>query len=59
MFTGWEEGSEKFSSLVETEDSVENFAEKALKFLIFYGFDGVSLRLRHIDRPNFMNLFTD
>ncbi|XP_070505370.1 chitinase-3-like protein 1 [Chironomus tepperi] len=61
---GWNEGSEKFSSLVETENSIENFAEKALKFLIFYGFDGIDIHWMYPtmrggikdDRKNFVNL---
>ena len=28
--------------MAETEDSREKFVDNALKFLIFYGFDGVS-----------------
>jgi hypothetical protein len=40
-FTGWDEGSEKYSVLAETEDSRSNFADNVLKFLVFYGFDGV------------------
>ncbi|KAL7011016.1 hypothetical protein ACKWTF_014053 [Chironomus riparius] len=61
---GWDEGSEKFSSLVETEDSVENFAEKTLRFLIFYGFDGIDIHWMYPtmrggikdDRQNFVKL---
>lgn len=42
-FLGWDEGSEKYSVMAETEESRSKFADNALKFLSFYGFDGVSL----------------
>lgn len=35
-------GSEKYSVLAETEESRTKFADNVLKFLVFYGFDGVS-----------------
>lgn len=38
---GWNEGSEKYSVLAETEESRNKFADNALKFIVFYGFDGV------------------
>lgn len=38
---GWNEGSEKYSLLAATEKSRTDFAEQALKFLVFYGFDGI------------------
>ncbi|CRK99605.1 CLUMA_CG012917, isoform A [Clunio marinus] len=40
---GWNEGSEKYSVLAETEESRRNFADNALKFLVFYGFDGIDI----------------
>lgn len=35
-------GSEKYSVLAETDESRTKFADNVLKFLVFYGFDGVS-----------------
>lgn len=40
--SGWGEGSEKYSVMAETEESRNTFAESVLKFLAFYGFDGVN-----------------
>lgn len=40
--SGWGEGSEKYSVMAETEESRNIFAESVLRFLAFYGFDGVS-----------------
>jgi GH18 family chitinase len=42
LSAGWGEGSEKYSVLVETEESRAKFVESVLKFIVFYGFDGVS-----------------
>lgn len=41
LMSGWGEGSEKYSLMAETQESRSNFAESVLKFLVFYGFDGV------------------
>ncbi|KAG5667845.1 hypothetical protein PVAND_015814 [Polypedilum vanderplanki] len=61
---GYDEGSEKFSSLVETDDSIEKFSNNVLKFLIFYGFDGIDIHWMYPtmrggipeDRLNFVKL---
>lgn len=40
---GWNEGSEKYSLLAETEESRNNFAEQAMRFMVYYGFDGLDI----------------
>jgi Glycosyl hydrolases family 18 len=41
LIQGWDEGSAKYSVMAETDESRSKFAENVLKFLVFYGFDGV------------------
>ncbi|XP_038121909.1 chitotriosidase-1 [Culex quinquefasciatus] len=40
---GWNEGSEKYSLMAETEESRMDFADHALKYLAHFGFDGLDL----------------
>ena len=40
---GWNEGSEKYSLLAETEESRNEFAEQAMRFMVYYGFDGLDI----------------
>ncbi|XP_060526893.1 acidic mammalian chitinase-like [Cylas formicarius] len=40
---GWNEGSLKYSVMASTATSREEFANNALKFLAYYGFDGLDL----------------
>ncbi|XP_048524632.1 acidic mammalian chitinase-like [Dendroctonus ponderosae] len=40
---GWNEGSLKYSIMAYSEESRENFADHVLKFIAYYGFDGLDL----------------
>ena len=40
---GWNEGSEKFSSLASDSDKRVTFSSNAVKFLRRHGFDGLDL----------------
>lgn len=40
---GWTEGSEKYSVVAETEESRNEFADNAIKFVIYHGFDGLDI----------------
>ncbi|KAL1512868.1 hypothetical protein ABEB36_002380 [Hypothenemus hampei] len=40
---GWNEGSLKYSIMASNEESRQKFAEQALKFISYYGFDGLDL----------------
>ncbi|XP_055849978.1 probable chitinase 2 [Episyrphus balteatus] len=61
---GWGEGSEKYSLMAESSLSRERFADSVLRWLIFYGFDGIDIDWEYptqrgglkIDRQNFIEL---
>jgi len=61
---GWNEGSEKYSVMAETEDSMDKFTDHLLRYLVYYGFDGVDMDWEYptqrggipIDRTNFVTL---
>ncbi|XP_055907585.1 probable chitinase 2 [Eupeodes corollae] len=61
---GWGEGSEKYSLMAESASSREKFADSVLRWLIFYGFDGIDIDWEYptqrggltIDRENFTEL---
>ncbi|XP_058462162.1 probable chitinase 2 [Malaya genurostris] len=40
---GWNEGSEKYSLMAESEETRNAFADHALRFLVQYGFDGLDV----------------
>ncbi|XP_055627799.1 probable chitinase 2 [Toxorhynchites rutilus septentrionalis] len=40
---GWNEGSEKYSLMAESEDTRNAFADHALKFIVHFGFDGLDV----------------
>ncbi|KAJ8918065.1 hypothetical protein NQ315_011522 [Exocentrus adspersus] len=40
---GWNEGSIKYSVMAYTEESRKAFADSVLRFLVYYGFDGLDL----------------
>ncbi|XP_055532203.1 probable chitinase 2 [Wyeomyia smithii] len=40
---GWNEGSEKYSLMAESEETRIAFADNALRFLVQFGFDGLDL----------------
>ncbi|XP_053687181.1 probable chitinase 2 [Sabethes cyaneus] len=40
---GWNEGSEKYSLMAESEETRNAFADHALRFLVHFGFDGLDL----------------
>ncbi|XP_055699414.1 acidic mammalian chitinase-like isoform X1 [Phlebotomus papatasi] len=40
---GWNEGSEKYSLMVETEESREYFVSRVMRYLVQFGFDGLDI----------------
>ncbi|XP_055604600.1 probable chitinase 2 [Uranotaenia lowii] len=64
---GWNEGSEKYSLMAESEDTRKLFADQALKFLSHFGFDGLDLDWEYPtqrggipeDRENFVLLLEE
>ncbi|CAG9864903.1 unnamed protein product [Phyllotreta striolata] len=40
---GWNEGTRKFSVASSTTESRKNLAQSILKFLVYYGFDGIDI----------------
>ncbi|XP_066149390.1 acidic mammalian chitinase-like [Euwallacea fornicatus] len=61
---GWNEGSLKYSIMAADEQTREAFAENALKFIAYYGFDGLDLDWEYPtarggiedDKKNFVSL---
>ncbi|GAB0090660.1 chitotriosidase-1 [Sergentomyia squamirostris] len=61
---GWNEGSEKYSLMVETEESREYFAKRVMRYLVHFGFDGLDIDWEYpahrggiaADKENFVKL---
>lgn len=61
---GWNEGSEKYSLMAEHAKTREEFAESVLRFLCYFGFDGLDVDWEYptqrggigLDKENFVEL---
>uniref|UniRef100_A0A7G3AFM1 Putative chitotriosidase-1-signalp detected n=1 Tax=Lutzomyia longipalpis TaxID=7200 RepID=A0A7G3AFM1_LUTLO len=61
---GWNEGSEKYSLMVETEESREYFVSRVMRYLVHFGFDGLDIDWEYpahrggipADKENFVKL---